>query len=134
MKITSKGTHAVRIMTDIARNENEYVSISDISARQNISIKYLEQIMSKLAKNNLVESMRGVKGGYKLTRDASKINVKEILDATGDTTKIASCVGGKSCPMASKCDTMGVWNELTILINDYLEGVTLKSLLDRMKK
>lgn len=134
MKITSKGTHAVRIMTDIARNDNEFVSISDISARQHISIKYLEQIMSLLAKKGLVESMRGVKGGYKLTREASKISVKEILDATGDITKIANCVSGENCPMADKCDTMGVWNELTLLINDYLQSITLQKLLDKMKK
>jgi len=134
MKITSKGRHAVRIMVDIARNKDEYVSISDISNRQHITTKYLEQIIALLVKGKLVESMRGVKGGYKLTRSPESITVKEILDATGDTTKIAGCLNGEKCPMAEKCDTMGVWNELTNLINDYLNKITLQNLMERIRK
>ena len=131
MEITTKGRYAVRIMVDIARHEDEYVSISDIAGRQKISQKYLEKIMSSLVKSNLVISMRGANGGYKLAKPAKECNVKEILDATGESTKVAVCQAEDKCPMVEKCDTMGVWHALNHLISDYLKSVTLKDLIEK---
>lgn len=131
MKITTKGRHAVRIMIDIARSDKEYISISEISNRQHITTKYLEQIISLLVKKNLLESMRGASGGYKLTKKVEEYSIKEILDATGDTTELAECLKGKECPVSNRCDSVIVWRELTNLINDYLEKVTLKDLIKK---
>ena len=134
MEITTKGRYAVRIMVDIARNEGDYVSISDIALRQKISQKYLEKIISSLVKANLVVSMRGANGGYKLSKPSNECNIKEILDATGESTKVAVCGGEEKCPMADACDTMGVWHTLNHLISDYLENVTIKDLIDKTNK
>lgn len=133
MEISSKGRHAVRIMTDIARQEGNIVSIATIAARQGITAKYLEKIVSLLVKNNLLTSSRGKNGGYLLTKKADEYSIKEILDATGDTTKIAKC-NHDNCPRINKCDSMGVWFALTELINNYLESVSLQDLIDKTYK
>ena len=130
MEITTKGRYAVRVMADIARNEG-YVSTSEIAERQHISIKYLEKIVAMLSKAKLVKSMRGTNGGYKLSRERDEISVKDILDATGDAIKISTCLDTDVCPIADKCDTIGVWNKLNQTINNYLESVTLKDLVDQ---
>lgn len=131
MEITTKGRYAVRVMAQLAKNEEKYLSVADIAQSQKLSQKYLEKIISPLSKAGLVESKRGVEGGYKLTRMPEEYNVKEILDAMGESTKVASCGGEEKCPMAEKCDTMGIWHTLNHLISDYLQSVTLKDLLDK---
>lgn len=130
MELTTKGRYAVRVMADIAKSE-DFVSLSDVAERLDISIKYLEKIVAMLSKAKLVKSMRGTKGGYKLSRDASKISVKDVLDATGDSIKISTCLDTEVCPVADKCDTIGVWNTLNGLINNYLENVSMKDLVEQ---
>lgn len=130
MEITTKGRYAVRVMAELAR-KNDYMSISEIANNQKISQKYLEKIISPLSKTGLVESKRGIEGGYKLTREPQNYNIKEILDAMGESTKVASCGGEEKCPMADKCDTMGIWHTLNHLISDYLENITLKDLIEK---
>ena len=132
MKISTKGQYAVRLMVEIAKSE-ELVSISSIAKSQEISPKYLEQIVSKLVKSNLLESTRGHLGGYSLTRNANEISVKQILDTTGDTTELTPCLSG-DCSRKHKCNAMGVWHTLNGLINDYLENITLQDLLDKTYK
>lgn len=134
MEITTKGRYAVRVMVELAKTKDEYTSLSDIAFRQKISQKYLEKIISALAKEKLVKSMRGANGGYKLAKAVENYSVKEILDAMGETTKVAACAGEEKCPMAENCDTMGVWHALNHLIANFLEGVTLKDLLDKTYK
>ncbi|MBO5394722.1 MAG: Rrf2 family transcriptional regulator [Clostridia bacterium] len=134
MEITTKGRYAVRVMVDLARSGDDFIALSDIAARQKISQKYLEKIISSLVKANLVISMRGATGGYKLAKDVAAYNVKEILDAMGESTKVASCAGEEKCPMAESCDTMGVWHTLNQLIAQYLEGVSLKQLIEKQSK
>lgn len=129
MQISTKGRHAVRIMTDLARNNDEYVSINEIAARQGITVKYLEKIMGMLVKHSLVVSMRGATGGYKLCRSANKYSVLEILQAVGETTKIASCTTNGECARQDKCDTMKVWFKLSNMINNYLKTITLEDLI-----
>ena len=129
MKISSKGRNAVRIMEDIAKKDGEFVSIGDISRRQNITVKYCERIISMLVKGKLLQSMRGTNGGYKLARPAKDISIYEILCATGDNTKLAKCTMGSNCDKMEKCDAMQVWVKLDNLINDYLKGVSLENLI-----
>ena len=133
MEITTKGRYAVRVMAELAR-KNDYMSTSEIAVNQKISQKYLEKIISPLSKAGLVESKRGTDGGYKLTKQPQDYNIKEILDAIGESTKVASCGGEEKCPMAEKCDTMGIWHTLNHLISDYLESISLKDLIDKTFK
>ncbi len=128
MKISTKGRYAVRIMADLARNCDDYISISEVSQRQNITIKYCEQIIALLSKGGLLESMRGTKGGYKLSKKASEISVREILEVTGDGVKIATCTYDK-CDRVQNCDAVGTWVRLTNLINDYLNNIKLSDLI-----
>ncbi len=128
MKISTKGQYAVRLMVDIAKSDNA-LSVGNIAKNQDISIKYLEQIASLLVKSGLIESIRGHLGGYKLTKPASEISIKDILMVTGDTCSLAPCVGGK-CNRSNKCYAMSVWNNLGELIDDYLSKISLQSLID----
>lgn len=130
MNITSKGKYAVRVMADIARNGNVFVSLNDIASRQGISIKYLEKIISMLSKHGLVVSMRGSCGGYKLNKDAKDCTIKEILDATGNSSELASCLE-QNCPYKANCDTIEVWSTLDKLINEYLSSVTLEDVIKK---
>ena len=130
MELTTKGRYAVRVMAEIARSE-DFVALSDVAEKLNISIKYLEKIIAMLSKAKLVKSMRGTKGGYKLSRNPQEISVKDVLDATGDSIKISSCLDTETCPVADKCDTIVVWNTLNGLINNYLENVNMKDLIEQ---
>ena len=129
MKISTTGQYAVRLMVEVAKSP-EPLSISQIAKNQDISNKYLEQIVSSLVKEELLESLRGQKGGYKLTRPANKISIKQILDTTGDACTLAPCVNGE-CARKNKCNASSVWQALGSLINNYLDGITLKDLIDK---
>ena len=132
MKISSKGRYAVRLVVDIAKNiDVEYVSLKDVSLRQEISIKFLEQISRLLVKNNILISSRGATGGYKLARNPNKITVAEILEATKDLT-ITSCVSVENhkCPRCTKCESFNCWEKLNFLISSYLNGVTVEKLIN----
>ncbi len=133
MKISSKGRYAVRIMTEIARNTDKCVSVSDIASSQNLSIKYTEQIINKLVKNKLLESFRGSLGGYKLCKPAQEYTIYQILKTTNDVPDLAPCMQ-KSCPRRSSCDTVGCWETLNSLIFDYLNHITLQDILDKNYK
>lgn len=129
MKISTKGQYAVRLMVDLAKSDN-ITPLNNIANNQEISVKYLEQIVSMLTKAKLLESSRGHTGGYKLTKSADQISIKDILQVTGDTCSLAPCVGGK-CERSGKCYAMSVWNDLGELIDDYLSKITLQDLIDR---
>ncbi len=132
MKISSKGRYAVRIMAELARHGGEFVPVSELSEKQNITTKYLEKIISMLVKANFVQSSRGAQGGYKLTRKPEEYTVAEILKITDDLPKLVPCIAEhEECPMASKCDSIGVWGKLTAMIDDYLQKITIKDLIDK---
>ena len=132
MKISSKGRYAVRLMVDIAVAKNEVVSLSEIAERQNLTIKYLEQIVSKLVKAKLLVSLRGAQGGYKLIKNPDEYSVAEIFAVTNDLPAFAPCLkSNKKCEMKSKCSTVGCWETLSKLICEYLEKVTLQDLIDK---
>ena len=127
MKISTKGLYAVRLMADMAKCD-KCVPLSEISARQNISLKYLEQIVSKLVKAKLILGNRGANGGYVLTKPAKQISVGEILNATGDGVKLAVC-SNKDCPRIENCDSAGIWLKLSNLINGFIYSVSLEDLI-----
>lgn len=132
MKISSKGRYAVRLVVDIAKQKNvEFVSLKDVSLRQEISIKFLEQISRLLVKNNILISGRGAMGGYKLSKPANQITIAQILQTTKDLT-ITSCLTEENnkCPRCNKCESFNCWEKLNFLISSYLNSVSVESLIN----
>ena len=132
MKISSKGRYAVEVMVDIAKNSGNFTSVNEIASRQNISVKYLEQIINKLVKSKLLISSRGSNGGYILSRKPTDYSISEILSITGDMPKLAPCLSASTpCPKKDKCEAIGCWETLNGLIYNYLGNLTLQNLIDR---
>ena len=133
MKLTSKGSHAVMALVDIAKFDSiNPVSLRDISLRQGISIDYLEQIFSKLKKYEIVKSIRGIQGGYILNRKPSEIKLNNIFDAVDEKVKTVQCKkeSKKSCNgKSTKCVTHDLWNELETHINTFFEQKSLEDLV-----
>lgn len=130
MMISTKGRYALRVMIDIAQNGGEApVSLHDVAKRQEVSIKYLEAIISMLVKAGFVDGFRGKSGGYLLKRAPEEITVKEIIETTEGTTAPVACTG-TDCPRHSECLTAPLWNELDKMIGDYLKNITLKDVME----
>ena len=130
MKVSTKGRYALRIMIDIAKNgKDDYVSIHSISERQDISNKYIEQIVSKLTKANLLTTLRGHTGGYKLSKKPSEYKVGEILRVAEGDLNIIDCVKDNNCPRKSICSTYYFWEGLDKVINEYADSYTLEELI-----
>jgi len=133
MKLTSKGRYAVMAMADLAKNNLKVpTSLTEISLRQGISIDYLEQIFSKLKKNNLVYSVRGPTGGYVLSKSPDEIKLLSIISAVDEKIKTVKCKkeSKKGCNGKSiKCITHNLWDELEIHINKFFANNTLNDIL-----
>ena len=138
MKPTSKGRYAVMALVDLARFDNiNPVSLRDISLRQGISIDYLEQIFSKLKKNEIVKSIRGTQGGYVLNKNPNDIKLTNIFNAVDEKVKTVQCKkeSKRGCTgKATKCITHNLWDELEIHINTFFENKSLKDLLNNNKQ
>ena len=134
MQISTKGRYALRLMLDLAvHNTGELVKIKDISARENISEKYLEQIISSLKKAGYVKSLRGAQGGYMLAREPETYTVGTILRLTEGSMKPVACLEDEinQCPRASECLTLSFWQGLADTIDYYVDSVTLEDLIQR---
>ena len=133
MKLTSKGRYAVMALADIANFDRQNpVSLRDISLRQNISLVYLEQIFSKLKKNNIVKSVRGTNGGYILTKDPVQIKLSNIFSAVDEKVKTLQCKreSKRGCNgRSTKCITHYLWDDLEMHINDFFDKKNLGDLL-----
>ena len=133
MKLTSKGRYAVMAMADLAKNNlKKPISLTEISLRQGISIDYLEQIFSKLKKNNLVYSVRGPTGGYVLSKPPEEIKLLSIISAVDEQIKTVKCKkeSKKGCNGKSiKCITHNLWDDLESHINKFFENNTLEDIL-----
>ena len=133
MKLSSRGRYAVMALADIATfNKQNPVSLRDVSLRQNISLVYLEQIFSKLKKNNIVKSIRGTNGGYILTRNPEQIKLSNIFSALDEKIKTVQCKreSKKGCNgKLTKCITHYLWDDLEIHINDFFDKKNLADLL-----
>ena len=138
MKLTSKGRYAVMALVDLARFDNiNPVSLRDISLRQGISLDYLEQIFSKLKKNEIVKSIRGTQGGYVLNNNPNDIKFTNIFNAVDEKVKTVQCKkeSKRGCNgKATKCITHNLWDELEIHINTFFENKSLKDLLNNNKE
>lgn len=133
MKISTKGRYALRMLLDLAQHSADgYVALKDIAERQNISKKYLEQIVPLLNKSGLLRTNRGYQGGYMLSKPAEQYNVGEILRVTeGNLCPVACLQYEKNdCPRASECMTLFVWEGLYKTITDYLDGLSLQDIID----
>ena len=135
MKLSSKGRYAVMALADLAKfDSNEPVSLRDISLRQGISLVYLEQLFLKLKKNKIVSSVRGKKGGYTLNKNASEINISEVLSAVEEKIKTVGCEkhSKKGCNgKSAKCITHNLWDELEDYINIFFEKKKLSDLINK---
>ncbi len=134
MKISSRGRYAVRIMVDLAvNNTGEYTKVNQIARRQDISEKYLEQIISVLNKAGYVRSTRGAQGGYKLAKDAGCFTVGMILRLTEGSLCPVACLEGDTneCERCDTCETLDVWKQLNTAINHVVDGVTIADLAEK---
>ncbi len=138
MKISTKGRYALRVMLDLAvNNTGEYISLKDISRRQDITVKYLEQVMNLLRKAGFVTALRGNNGGYMLNRSPDEYTVGEILRACeGSLAPVACLEGGGEvvCEKADTCTTLQFWKGLDRVISEYVDKYTLQDLLDEHDK
>ena len=138
MKLSSKGRYAVMALVDLARFDNiNPVSLRDISLRQGISLDYLEQIFSKLKKNEIVKSIRGTQGGYILNKNPNDIKLTNIFHAVDEKVKTVQCKkeSKKGCNgKATKCITHNLWDELEIHINTFFEKKSLEDLIRNNKE
>jgi Rrf2 family iron-sulfur cluster assembly transcriptional regulator len=138
MKLTSKGRYAVMALVDLAKfNSANPVSLRDISLRQGISLDFLEQIFSKLKRNDIVQSIRGTQGGYILNKQPNEIKLANIFHAVDETVKTVQCKkeSKKGCNgKASKCITHNLWDELETHINSFFENKSLEDLLTSNKE
>ena len=135
MKLTSKGRYAVMALVDLARFDTiNPVSLRDISLRQGISLDYLEQIFSKLKRNQIVKSTRGTQGGYVLSKKPNEIKLTNIFNAVDEKVKTVQCKkeSKKGCNnKSSKCITHNLWDQLDQHINNFFEKVKLQDLVKK---
>lgn len=134
MKISTKGRYGLRAVIDIAiHGESDPVSLSDIAIRQNLSMSYLEQLIAKLKKANIVTSVRGAKGGYSLAAPQDKISVGDILRALEGNLSPVNCSevteNGEPCKESEQCITKVVWRRISESINSAVDNLMLSDLL-----
>ena len=128
---STKGMYALRAMADLASHEG-WVSLGDVSKRQNISRKYLEQVISLMHKAGYVQSQRGKGGGYKLTREPADYSLGEIVRLVEGRIQPVTCLEecNSRCMQRDSCKTLTMWEELDHLINSFLDDKTLEDLVD----
>ena len=135
MKFSTKSRYALRLMAEVARYApGTTVSLKEISERQNLSLKYLEQIVTPLARVGLVKSERGSQGGYRLTKAPADYTAGEILRAIEGSVAPIPCLGSQTneCPMSDQCFTLPFWAGLDEVINQYIDSVTLEQLASQL--
>ena len=134
MKISTKGRYALRMLIDLAEHkESGYISLKDVAKRQQISKKYLEQIIPIFNHTGMLLTNRGALGGYKLARTPDKYTVAEILRLTEGSIAPVACLDQEpnECERSADCITLPIWQGLYDVITEYLEGITLQDILDQ---
>lgn len=134
MKISTKGRYALRLMLDLAINDTgDFIPLKNVSERQDISVKYLEQIITVLVKAGFVKGLRGSKGGYKLARKPEEYTVGMILRLTEGSLAPVACLDDEVnlCERADHCITLGLWQEIYDAVNSVVDNVTLYDLIER---
>ena len=131
MRLTTKGRYAVTAMLDLALHATEKpITLADISQRQGISLSYLEQLFSRMRKQELVASARGPGGGYRLSRDANDINIAQVISAVDEKVSVTRCEGRGDCHNGGPCLTHELWCNLSDQIYDFLNGISLGDLVE----
>jgi Rrf2 family protein len=136
MKISTKGRYALSIMVDLAVNDTgEFIPLRNVSSRQDITIKYLEQIIPLLSRAGFLKSTRGKDGGYRLARSVREYTVGDILRAVEGNLSPVVCLEDEPnrCPKYGACATLPVWSGLDKVINEYLDSINLEELVNRTK-
>lgn len=134
MKLTTKGRYAVTAMLDLALHGDQGpVSLADISARQEISLSYLEQLFSRLRRQNLVISVRGPGGGYRLSREAGAVFIAEVVDAVSESLDTTRCGNKGDCQKGEKCLTHHLWSDLSDQIHQFLSEISLGDLMKKQE-
>lgn len=134
MMVSAKGRYALRIFIDLAQNQGDgFVALSEVSKRQDVSLKYLETIVATLVRGNLLRSQRGMSGGYRLSRDASDISIYEIFNLTEGSLSPVACIncGDGFCNRSEICKTKEMWASVDNLLNNYFKGISIQDLLDK---
>ena len=134
MKLSTKGRYAVMAMVDIGQNgEGRTVSLAEISARQEISQEYLEQLFVKLRKAGLVQSARGPGGGYRLAHPADEIVIYDVISAVDEPMKMTRCEGDAvdGCVKGERCCTHDLWSSIGRQVNTFLANVTLDDVVNK---
>ncbi len=136
MKISTKGRYALLMLVDLAERENEgYIPLKDIAARRDISKKYLEQIIPILNGAGILQAGRGSQGGYRLAHAPETYRVGDILRLTeGTLTPVECAADGSSCSMSVNCPTFPLWQGLNRVISEYLDGITLRDIVEQSRK
>ena len=132
MKISTKGRYGLLIMLYLGRSyqSNEFISLGEIAEKENISLKYLEKIMTQLRKKDFFIASRGNSGGYRLKKEPKEYTILEILKAAEGNIDVTKCVQDEfSCPMKRSCGTYSVWKDLNDCIQNFLEQKTLEDYL-----
>ena len=130
--ISTKGRYALRVMIDLAEHANgSYIPMREVAKRQELSLKYLEQILPVLKKAKLIEGVHGAGGGYRLCRAPEDYTAWEILTLTEEGLAPVACLadGAPPCARAAECRTLPLWQGYYRLTEDYFQGITLASLL-----
>lgn len=131
--ISTKGRYSIRILLDLAQHRSgKYIPMKDVAARQDISLKYIERLTPALRTAGLIESVHGIGGGYRLTREPEEYTLWEILVLSEGDLAPVSCLqaGAEPCARAAECRTLSVWEGYYKLTKDYFSGITLADLLD----
>lgn len=137
MKISTKGRYALRMLIDLAQNSGSgFIALKDISERQGVSKKYLEQIVPILNRSNILITGRGYQGGYKLAKAPDKYTVGDVLRLTEGNLAPVSCLEQtpNQCERSHSCVTLPIWEGLQKVINEYLDSITLQDILDKQKE
>jgi len=132
MLISTRGRYAIRVLIDIAEQaSNDFIRLKDITERQEISLKYVENIMTLLSKNGLIEGVHGKGGGYRLTRDPSEYKIADILKVTEESLSPVACLecGAQPCKRLAECRTLPMWRELNDMVNNFFNKITLADLV-----
>ena len=137
MKISTKGRYALRMLIDLAEHSSDgFIALKDIAKRQDISKKYLEQIVPILNRSEILQTNRGFQGGYKLAQSPDKYTVGMILRLTEGSLSPVPCLDQNPnlCERCNECITLPIWQGLKKAIDDYLDNITLQDILDKQKE
>lgn len=135
MKISTKGRYALRMIVDLALNGDDgYVSLKDIAEREDISKKYLEQIVPMLNKSGILRTNRGNKGGYILAHKPENITVADVLVATEGSLAPVACLeyDPNECPRVELCSTLFIWEGLYKTMTEYLNSISIQDIIEHI--